>query len=125
MKKNFILTIALFATVTLSACSEIEDGVNRMDEWEDEKIEVDYPASFVHPGIMHTNNDIERLREIVTNREQPGYVVMRFLPVMLVRKQIIHFRDLIKKFIGEMIMGLVRVFRVNMKVILMQLIKIL
>ena len=73
MKKNFILTIALFATVTLSACSEIEDGVNRMDEWEDEKIEVDYPASFVHPGIMHTNNDIERLREIVTNREQPGY----------------------------------------------------
>ena len=71
MKKNFILTIALFATVTLSACSEIEDGVNRMDEWEDEKIEVDYPASFVHPGIMHTNNDIERLREIVTNREQP------------------------------------------------------
>ena len=32
MKKNFILTIALFATVTLSACSEIEDGVNRMDE---------------------------------------------------------------------------------------------
>ena len=34
-------------------------------------------------------------------------------------------RDLIKKFIGEMIMGLVRVFRVNMKVILMQLIKIL
>ena len=123
MKKNFILTIALFATVTLSACSEIEDGVNRMDEWEDEKIEVDYPASFVHPGIMHTNNDIERLREIVTNRE--GMVVMRFLPVMLVRKQIIHFRDLIKKFIGEMIMGLVRVFRVNMKVILMQLIKIL
>ena len=73
MKKNFILTIALFATVTLSACSEIEDGVNRMDEWEDEKIEVDYPASFVHPGIMHTNNDIERLRGIVTNREQPGY----------------------------------------------------
>ena len=61
MKKNFILICILLIGSTFgSSCSEIEDGVNRMDEWEDDKIEVDYPAKFVHPGIMHTTGDIER-----------------------------------------------------------------
>ena len=74
MKKNFILICILLIGSTLgSSCSEIEDGVNRMDEWEDDKIEVDYPAKFVHPGIMHTTGDIERWREIVANKEQPAY----------------------------------------------------
>ena len=50
MKKNFILICILLIGSTFgSSCSEIEDGVNRMDEWEDDKIEVDYPAKFVIP----------------------------------------------------------------------------
>ena len=74
MKKNFILICILLIGSTFgSSCSEIEDGVNRMDEWEDDKIEVDYPAKFVHPGLMHTTGDIERWREIVANKEQPAY----------------------------------------------------
>ena len=89
MKKNFILICILLIGSTFgSSCSEIEDGVNRMDEWEDDKIEVDYPAKFIHPGIMHTTGDIERWREIVANKEQPAYGCYQILWRMPVQNRI-------------------------------------
>lgn len=75
MKIKYILGKCFIAVCSLSvlSCSEIEHGVNDIDSWPSDKVELEIPEKFVHPGILHTNADIERMREIVANQEQPGY----------------------------------------------------
>lgn len=74
MKKTNILKTYMIAlgSLFMLSCSEIEHGVNDIDSWPD-VIEFDIPEKFVHPGILHTRADIERMKEIIANQEQPAY----------------------------------------------------
>lgn len=74
MKKTNILKTYMiaFGSLFMLSCSEIEHGVNDIDSWPD-VVEVEAPDEFVHPGILHTTADIERMKEIVANQEQPAY----------------------------------------------------
>lgn len=67
--KSIILGAGLMALTSLSlfACSEIEDGVNDIDSWP-APVD-DYVPSLEHPGIMHTAKSLNRMKTIVKRGE--------------------------------------------------------
>lgn len=54
-------------SLSLFACSEIEDGVNDIDSWSAPVDE--YVPSLEHPGIMHTAKSLNRMKTIVKRGE--------------------------------------------------------
>lgn len=74
MKKNNLLVTYMMAlgSLFLLSCSEIEHGVNDIDSWP-EVIDIEVPETFVHPGILHTQEDIDRIREIVASQQGAAY----------------------------------------------------
>ena len=59
--------MALSCTALLS-CTEIEDGVNDIDTWEDVE---DYTTNLQHPCMLHTQADFDFVKEKVANNESP------------------------------------------------------
>lgn len=74
MRKIDILKTCMIALglLLLQSCSEIEHGVNDIDSWP-EIIDIETPEEFIHPGILHTQEDIERIKEIVKSGTGPAY----------------------------------------------------
>ena len=72
---NILKGVGLFMACTLlwSCSSEIEDGTTDIDSWPLPSIDVNYPASFVHPGVAFTQQDVERWQKIVQTEAQPQY----------------------------------------------------
>lgn len=67
--------IHLFAACALSflamGCkAEFENGVNDIDSWETAG---NYEPSLVHPGVLHTQADIDHIRESVEQKKEPAY----------------------------------------------------
>lgn len=73
--KSAALVVATFASLGVQSCvTEIEHGENSIDRWPVEPpIEVNYNPTLKHPGIIHTEADMVKMREIVANKVQPGY----------------------------------------------------
>lgn len=76
MKKNMfsIIGLSLFMIVQTS-CWENEFGTVDLTMPEDEETEIHYPESFTHPGVLHNEASIERMREIVAEAkvDEPAY----------------------------------------------------
>lgn len=71
MKLTNILPI-LALHVVLSSCSaDFEHGVNDVDSWPVSG--ANYEPSLEHPGILHTQKDIDRIRELVAKKTEPAY----------------------------------------------------
>ena len=76
--KYILLGLALAATTT-SCVDEIEDGKTDIDEWPLPKVELTYPETFTHPGVVFNMTDIERWREIVKTQHMPQYASFELL----------------------------------------------
>lgn len=70
MKLYTIIGTGLFAltSITLFACSEIEDGSNDMSSWPEVK---DYVTTLEHPCMLHTETDFEFVKGKVQSGAQP------------------------------------------------------
>ncbi len=75
MKTKIKVAGLLFAGMALWSCgSEIEDGTTDIDSWTLPRVEnINYVTEFRHPGIFHTQDDIERLRGIVESAAGVAY----------------------------------------------------
>lgn len=71
MKLNKILFSLVTVAVITSCSAEFENGVNDIDSW---PLSGDnYEPSLEHPGILHTQKDIEHIREMVADKKEPAY----------------------------------------------------
>ena len=73
MKKIFYYAVLISAALS---CNDLAAGSVDLDLGTDSGKndgELYIPATFVHPGMMHTTADIERWREIIMLKEQPAY----------------------------------------------------
>ena len=75
MRKILHISASAIICLFFTSCLSIPDGEINWDELanNENEIELDYPVSFEHPGIMSTTDDISRWREIVETQEQPAY----------------------------------------------------
>lgn len=60
----------VFAAMSVSACSEIEDGVNDIDSWPDVNTYVP-DSGLQHPCILNTDADFQYIRTKLSTGEQP------------------------------------------------------
>ena len=72
MKLNYIQMFAACAlsVLTMGCKAEFENGVNDIDSWE---VGAEYTPSLVHPGVLHTQEDIEHIRDLVDRQKEPAY----------------------------------------------------
>lgn len=57
-----------------NACNDLKQGIRDLDLPSEKEEGLVIPDKFVHPGLLHTAEDVERWREIVANQEQPAYI---------------------------------------------------
>lgn len=72
MKLNYMhLMAACFLSLSVMGCkAEFENGVNDIDSWESGAA---YEPSLEHPGVLHTQADIDHIRESVAQQKEPAY----------------------------------------------------
>ncbi len=75
MKRILILMSAAMMSMLMSnACNDLKQGTVDLDLPSEKEEGLVIPDKFVHPGLLHTAEDVERWREIVANQEQPAYI---------------------------------------------------
>ena len=65
--------VIIACTLMVSCKSEIVDGTTDIDSWPSVGLEVAYPETFKHPGVLFNQEDIDRWRSVVKNGTQPQY----------------------------------------------------
>ena len=68
---NLFAAIALAFTATACA-AEFEHGVNDIDSWE---VGAEYTPTLAHPGVLHTQSDIEHIRKLVEKKSGQPYEI--------------------------------------------------
>lgn len=72
MKLNRILFPFIAINLMITSCSaDFEHGVNDIDNWT--LSGKNYEPSMEHPGILHTQKDIEHIRQMVKEQQEPAY----------------------------------------------------
>ena len=76
MKRLLIyLSVAVMSGVMSCACNDLKQGNVDLELPDDKKEEgLVIPDKFVHPGLLHTAEDVVRWKEIVANQEEPAYL---------------------------------------------------
>ena len=75
MKKILIYSFIFISTIVFGACSsEIEDGTTDIDSWPP-PIGEQFTPKMVHPGVLHTKQSIEKMRDVVdaADDDSPAY----------------------------------------------------
>lgn len=72
MKLNRILFPFIAIALMVASCSaDFEHGVNDIDSWTLSGKK--YEPSMEHPGVLHTQKDIEHIRQMVREKQEPAY----------------------------------------------------
>ena len=71
------MSAAVMSMLMSSACNDLKQGTVDLDLPSEKEEGLVIPDKFVHPGLLHTAEDVERWKEIVANQEQPAYLCRR------------------------------------------------
>lgn len=78
MKLNRIFfPLVAVGLMAMSCSAEFEHGVNDIDSWP--LSGANYEPSLEHPGILHTQKDIDHIRQMVKEKQEPAYSVFQAL----------------------------------------------
>lgn len=78
MKLNRIFfPLVAVGLMAMSCSAEFEHGVNDIDSWP--LSDANYEPSLEHPGILHTQKDIDHIRQMVKEKQEPAYTVFQAL----------------------------------------------
>lgn len=70
LKYIHLLIACALMCMNIGCKAEFENGVNDIDSWE---VGAEYEPSLEHPGVLHTQADIEHIRELVNQKKEPAY----------------------------------------------------
>lgn len=77
MKLRTIFPLVAVSLLAMSCSAEFEHGVNDIDSWP--LSGANYEPSLEHPGVLHTQSDIDHIRQMVTGKQEPAYSVFQAL----------------------------------------------
>lgn len=78
MKLNRIFfPLVAVGLMAMSCSAEFEHGVYDIDSWP--LSGANYEPSLEHPGILHTQKDIDHIRQMVKEKQEPAYSVFQAL----------------------------------------------